>query len=95
MHRPAQGQRYGELFKFFPEATVMGLFEPRHRSVRINPDPDALVGPSDELVLMRPTCAALAEYQPLDVPVLTDPGEGHPPQAVTHALSASFAPVLD
>ena len=71
----AQGQRYGELFKFFPEATVMGLFEPRYRSVRINPDPDDLVGAGEELILIRPTCAAMAEYQPLDVPVLTDPGE--------------------
>ena len=53
----------------------MGLFEPRHGSVRINPAPDDLVGPGDELILIRPTCAAMAEYQPLDVPVLTDPGE--------------------
>ena len=69
-----QGLRYGDLFKYFADATVMGLFEPGARSVRINPHPDELVGVGDELILMRPTSAAAAEYQPLDVPVLTDPG---------------------
>ena len=56
----------------------MGLFEPQYGGVRINPDPDDLVGAADELILIRPTCAAMAEYQPLDVPVLTDPGEDIP-----------------
>lgn len=67
----------------------MGLFEPRYRSVRINPDPDDLVGAGDELILIRPTCAAMAEYQPLDVPVLTNPGED---SSAAGPLSASQPP---
>ncbi len=70
----AQGLRYGDLFKYFVDATVMGLYEQGERRVRVNPGPDEVVGPDDELIIIRPTSASAAEYVPLDVPVLTDPG---------------------
>ena len=69
-----QGVRFGDLYKYFPDAIVLGLSDKDTGKSVLNPDPCTVIGPDDNLVLMRPSAIPNAVYQPLRTAMHADLG---------------------
>ena len=69
-----QGLHFGDLYKYFPDAIVLGLSDKDTGRSVLNPDPATVIGPDDNLVLMRPSSVPSAVYQPLKKALHTDLG---------------------
>jgi hypothetical protein len=66
--------RFGELFRMFPDAIILGLCDKTSGHAVLNPSPDSLLGPHDALIMMRPTSVAEVLYKPLKEPLAVDAG---------------------
>lgn len=64
-----QGMRFGELYRVFPDAIVLGLSDKASGKAVLNPSSETLVGPNDSLIMMRPTSIPDDLYKPLLVPL--------------------------
>ncbi|KAK9811837.1 hypothetical protein WJX72_011041 [[Myrmecia] bisecta] len=60
------GRSFAELVAFFPEGICLGLLNSRTGDCAIAPPPDRLVGPMDDLIMIRPSSISAEEYQPLE-----------------------------
>jgi hypothetical protein len=69
-----QGTRFGDLYALFPDGIVLGLASRATGEATLLPPAETLVGPDDDLVMMRPTSIRESEYQPLSQPMHTDLG---------------------
>ena len=70
----SQGLHFGDLYKYFPDAIVLGLSDKDTGRSVLNPNPSTVIGPDDNLVLMRPSAIPTAAYQPLRTALRTDLG---------------------
>lgn len=91
-----QGTRFGDLFAFFPDGIVLGLADKATGEAALLPPADTLLGPDEDLVMMRPTSIREADYKPLKQRLHMQLGEGsaapEAPCIVTTILqSAAFA----
>ncbi len=68
---------FGDLYKYFPDAIVLGLSDKDTGRSVLNPDPATIIGPDDNLVLMRPSSIPSAVYQPLKKALRTNLGGRH------------------
>ncbi|KAK9908516.1 hypothetical protein WJX75_009020 [Coccomyxa subellipsoidea] len=75
---PLVGVPFGDLALRFADGTVLGLLNRRSGKCDIAPPADTLVGPHDDLVMMRPTGLAPGMYQPLAAPLAVSIGEWDP-----------------
>ena len=57
--------RFGELFRLFPDAIVLGVGDRATGKAVLNPPADRRIGPDDTLVMMRPTSIKETDYKPL------------------------------
>ena len=57
--------RFGELFRLFPDAIVLGVGDRATGKAVLNPPADRHIGPDDTLVMMRPTSIKETDYKPL------------------------------
>ena len=69
-----QGVHFGDLYKYFPDAIVLGISDKDTGKSVLNPDPCTVIGPDDNLVLMRPSAIPTAVYQPLRTAMHADLG---------------------
>lgn len=69
------GLPFGELFKYFPDGTVLGLYDTEKEKCSINPRTDRLVTETSDLVMLHPTSVRAAEYRPSLFPADAEIGE--------------------
>lgn len=81
------GKKFGELMGYFPNCTLYGLIKRKEHKCYLNPDPELVVGPEDELIMLRDRLNLLAQLQPLATPVPIDLGGAH-----LHPLPPFFLP---
>ncbi|CAK0782676.1 hypothetical protein CVIRNUC_005871 [Coccomyxa viridis] len=67
--------RFGDLYKYFPDAIVLGTSDKETGKSVLNPNPDTVIGPDDNLVLMRPSSIPNTTYMPLKQPMHVEPGD--------------------
>ena len=70
----AQGRRCEELFSFFPDGIVLGLWNTRSRQCFLAPAEDRIVTADDALIIMRDTSAARGDYAATEEPAEVDIG---------------------
>lgn len=70
-----QGRPYGPIFKFFPDAIVLGVCNPVTGQCDVNPAASRIIEKGDHLVLMRPTNVSQRAYGPSRKAVVVSPGE--------------------
>ena len=63
------GKRFDELPLWFPDGIVFGLVNHDSRQVKMNPPPEAIVEPGDDILVIRPTCLPDGPYRPAEQPV--------------------------
>ncbi|KAL4432522.1 hypothetical protein ABPG77_000459, partial [Micractinium sp. CCAP 211/92] len=73
-----EGCTFRELHFRFPDAIVVGINSKENRSHQLNPPPETVVGPDDEIITLRPETAPRGEYRPLPQPPPVDPGSWNP-----------------
>ena len=78
MQKVLQGVCFGDLYKYFPDAIVLGISDKDTGKSVLNPDPCTIIGPDDNLVLMRPSAIPNAVYQPLRTAMHADLGRHLP-----------------
>jgi hypothetical protein len=69
-----QGLKFNELYQYFPDAIVLGLSDKDTGNSVLNPEPSTIIGPDDNLILMRPSAIPSKDYRPLRKPMDTDLG---------------------
>eukprot|EP00884_Botryococcus_braunii_P018197 jgi/Botrbrau1/5060/Bobra.37_1s0025.1 len=72
------GLSFGELFKYFPDGTVLGLYDFEREKCQINPPPHTLVTETSEIVLLHPTSFPGSEYRPTLYPKEVEIGDWDP-----------------
>ncbi|CAL5229603.1 g12963 [Coccomyxa viridis] len=72
------GTQFGDLVCRFSDGLVLGLLNRRSGACDIAPPAETLVGPHDQLIMMRPTGLAANSYQPQS-PLQGDVGENWDP----------------
>ncbi|EIE20310.1 hypothetical protein COCSUDRAFT_67575 [Coccomyxa subellipsoidea C-169] len=70
-----QGMHFGELYRMFPDAIILGISDKVTGKTILNPPAETLLGPDDSLVLMRPTSIPEDDYRPLRKPLDVDLGD--------------------
>ncbi|CAL8470852.1 g10394 [Coccomyxa elongata] len=73
-----QGMRFGELYRVFPDAIVLGVSDKVTGKTKLNPPADFQIGPDESLVLMRPTTISETDYRPLRTPLDVEIGDWNP-----------------
>lgn len=71
------GKKFGELMGYFPTCTLYGLIKRKEHKCVLNPAPDLVVGPDDELIMLRDRLNLLSQLQPLPTPIPIDLGGAH------------------
>lgn len=56
---------FSELYKYFPDAIVLGLSDKETGKSVLNPDPSTIISSDDSLILMRPSSIPTKDYKPL------------------------------
>ena len=64
-----QSVKFGDLYKYFPDAIVLGTSDKETGKSVLNPNPETIIGPDDNLILMRPSSIPNADYMPLKQPM--------------------------
>ena len=82
-----QGRRCGDLYRYFPDGIVLGLWNRRSRRYFLLPPEDRVVNADDLLIIMRSTSAARADYGPALRPHKVDIGEHRPSHLVCQAAT--------
>ena len=69
-----QGLKFRELYQYFPDAIVLGLSDKDTGKSVLNPEPSTIIGPDDNLILMRPSAIPTKDYRPLRKPMHAELG---------------------
>ena len=70
-----QGLKFSELYQYFPDAIVLGLSDKDTGKSVLNPEPSTIIGPDDNLILMRPSAIPTKDYRPLRKPMHAELGK--------------------
>ncbi|KAL4421222.1 hypothetical protein ABPG75_010513 [Micractinium tetrahymenae] len=73
-----EGRAFGELFRYFPDAIVVGVANEKQRTHQLNPPPETAVGPDDEIITLRPESVPPGEYRVLAEAMPADLGNWNP-----------------
>lgn len=79
-----QGLKFSELYQYFPDAIVLGLSDKETGKSVLNPEPSTMIGPDDNLILMRPSDIPTKDYRPLRKPMHAELGDNWKGSSTLH-----------